>query len=74
MTVILILFMFPALMLLQLMVCELVLLLVWVMEMILIMVEVQAAFLVQVFSGHELSALAGASLGQLIHAVAQSGG
>lgn len=42
--------------------------------LVLFMVQVQAALLVQVFSGQELRAAAGASLGQLVHAVGKSQG
>lgn len=55
-------------MLFQLLICVLVLVLVLIM--VLIVVQVQAALLVQVFSGHELCAFTGASLGQLVHTVA----
>ena len=54
--------------LLQLLICVLVLVLVLIV--VLIVVQVQAALLVQVLSGHELRALTGASLGQLVHTVA----
>lgn len=54
-------------MLLQLLIC--VLILVLVMIGVLIVVQVQATLLVKVFSGHELCAFTGASLGQLIHTV-----
>lgn len=46
--------------------------LVWVV--VLFVVQVQAALLVQVFSGQKLRAAAGASLGQLVHAVGQGQG
>lgn len=49
-----------------------VLLLVVLVVVLVVVVQVQAALLVQVFPGHELGAIAGAPLGQLVHAVAQS--
>lgn len=52
----------------KLLICVLVLVLV--LNVVLIVVQVQAALLVQVFSGHELCAFTGASLGQLVHTVA----
>lgn len=39
--------------------------------LVMFVVQVQAPLLVQVFSGHELRAAAGAPLGQLVHAVGQ---
>lgn len=57
---------------LQLLISGLVLILVLVV--VVFVVQVQAALLVQVVPGHELRALAGAPLGQLVHAVTQSRG
>lgn len=42
--------------------------------LVMFLIQVQAALLVQVFSGHELRAAAGAPLGQLVHAVGQGQG
>lgn len=42
--------------------------------LVMFVIQVQAALLVQVLSGHELRAAAGAPLGQLVHAVGQGQG